>query len=288
MNKLLRRGLRILGIVIVLLIILLVIAGNVLMNRYDEMKTVSRLQEAGVQHEQRFVNLGEFEINTWCIGDPSNAKAMLIHGSPGHWVDWVNTYLDSEILDTLCLITYDRPGYGNTTIPAAAGLTEQGDVAAKVMEEYCREDECYIVAGHSYGGGVVQQVLIEHPDRVSKGIYVAGTLAPQMQERKWYNYLASVWAFKWMVPKEMRSSNHEMMSLAHELTEQEGKHSLITDPITLIQGTEDVLVPFETVDYYKVVKPSGVKYVIVEGMNHFIPWTNPELIKNALIGERPQ
>jgi pimeloyl-ACP methyl ester carboxylesterase len=284
--KRIRKGLRILGIIVIVLIVLALIAGNYFMSTYDEMDTVARIDEAGIDFEQRFVPYDDAVINTYRIGKPSNPKALLIHGSPGHWVDWGSSYLDKEILDSLCLIAYDRPGYGNTTLPAASELSIQGDVAAAVMQEYCDAEECYSVAGHSYGGGVVQQVLIDHQGQANKGIYVAGTLAPDMQQKKWYNYLASLWVFKWAIPKEMRSSNHEMMTLSEELAGQEGKLHLIKDPIILIQGTEDVLVPYETVDYYKRMKSTGVEYVIVEGMNHFIPWTNPELIKEALIGRQ--
>lgn len=284
MIKKLHKVLRILAVVIGVLLILALVAGNYFMNSYDETDTLTRLDESGVKYEQRFVPFDDGMINTFSIGDPTKPKALLIHGSPGHWVDWVNTYLDQDIRDSLCLIAYDRPGYGNTTVPAASSLVVQGDAAATVMSAYCDENECYSVAGHSYGGGVVQQVLMDYSDLANKGIYVAGTLAPDMQQKKWYNYLASLWVFKWAIPKEMRSSNHEMMTLAEELAQQEGNQDKINDPVILIQGTEDVLVPYETVDYYRKVKDRGVEYVIVEGMNHFIPWTNPELIKRALIG----
>jgi pimeloyl-ACP methyl ester carboxylesterase len=75
-----------------------------------------------------------------------------------------------------------------------------------------------------------------------------------------------------------------MMDLATELRKNEGLQESITTPITLIQGTADVLVPYETVDYYRSVKSTGVEYMIVEGMNHFIPWTDPELVVEAIRG----
>ena len=283
MIKRFHRILRIIGIVFLALVVLALIAGNVLMNQYDEGGTLAQLDEAQVPYLQKYVPFGEHQINSYRVGDPSKPKVLLIHGSPGHWVDWVNTYTDPQILEQFCLIGYDRAGFGETSMPASSTLEEQGDVAAAVMEAYCSTPNCFVVAGHSYGGGVVQQVLLDHGDQASLGIYVAGTLAPEMQQRKWYNYLASIPVFRWLIPKEMRSSNHEMMSLSSELEKQEGRHRDITDPIILIQGTEDVLVPYETVQYYKSMKPSGVEYVIVEGMNHFVPWTNPELIKNAIL-----
>ena len=127
--------------------------------------------------------------------------------------------------------------------------------------------------------------MLDYPQLVDKGVYVAGTLSPSHQKRKWYNYAASLWVVKWLLPKEMRSSNYEMMHLASSLKENRGRHNEIHQPLVLIQGTKDFLVPFETVHYYKEQMPSGVKYMIEDGMNHFVPWSDPELIVEAIVDE---
>lgn len=278
-----RRILKITGIVLLVLLVALIIFANVMLNGIDETKAVSKLNDAGINFEQNFVDFQGNRINTYRIGNPDLPKALLIHGSPGHWSDWINVLLDKKLLNKMCLIVMDRPGYGNTEMPASRELTEQANVATSVMEFYCDQYKCYTVAGHSYGGGVVEQILLDHPATTVKGIYVAGTLSPEHQRRKWYNYLASVPLIKWMVPGIMRASNVEMMHLREGLSRNTSRIGSIRQPIIFIQGTEDVLVPYETVEYYKEMKPHGVTYVIIEGMNHFIPWTNPDLIVNALL-----
>ena len=184
------------------------------------------------------------------------------------------------------MIAYDRPGYGETTMPAASSLAVQADVAARVMRHFCDEQECYVVSGHSYGGGVVEQLLLDQPARARKGVYVAGTLSPEHQpRRRWYNYIAAFKPVQWVLPHEFNASNTEMFPLHNELEKNRGRQAQIYQPLVLIQGTKDVLVPFQTVDYYKSVKPDGVRYMIIEGMNHFVPWTNPEVIVDAIIDE---
>lgn len=276
----------IVGGIIIVVVTGLVIAFNIMINQMmSGGGAIDKMIEAGVPFDQEFVPYGEYSINTFKIGDPSLPKVLFVHGSPGHWFDFVNIYTNTDLLDNYCMIAYDRPGYGMTTMPPAKEMSMQADVAAAVMEYFCDDDECYQVAGHSYGGGVTEQLLLDHAYHTNKGIYVAGTLSPDHQPRKWYNYLASMWMVRAMIPKDMRSSNHEMMTLSAELEKNRGQQSRITQPIVLIQGTKDVLVPYATVDYYKSVKPSGVNYVIVEGMNHFIPWTNPELIVDAILAD---
>ncbi len=265
------------------LLVALIIFANVMMDGIDETSALSKLDNAGVNYEQNYVDHQGYRINTYQIGNPDLPKALLIHGSPGHWSDWINVLIDEKLLSQMCLIVLDRPGYGNTEMPAARELTEQANVATSVMTYYCNQYECYTVAGHSYGGGVVEQILLDHPKTTARGIYVAGTLSPEHQPRKWYNYLASLSLINWMVPKIMRSSNLEMMQLQTDLSRNGSRIASIRQPIIFIQGTEDVLVPYETVAYYKEVKKEGVTYVIIDGMNHFIPWTNPDLIVDALL-----
>jgi pimeloyl-ACP methyl ester carboxylesterase len=283
MKKRVKKILKIIGIIAVLLIIGVIIFANVALGSMDESGALSKLDAAGMEYQQNYVDYEGFRINTYQIGDGNLPKALLIHGSPGHWGDWINVLLNPDLLSQMCLIVMDRPGYGNTTMPAIKQLSEQGNVASSVMQYYCDDYQCYAVAGHSYGGGVVEQVLLDHPENISKAIYVAGTLSPEDQPRKWYNYVASMWLVNWMIPGIMRASNVEMMHLQSDLKKNGLRIGDIQQPIVLIQGTEDVLVPYATVDYYKKMKTDGITYVIVEGMNHFIPWSNPELVVDALL-----
>jgi pimeloyl-ACP methyl ester carboxylesterase len=278
-----KKILSIAGIVLAILLVLMLITVNVLFLRYDEMKTVEKIALAGNQTQNALIDYGDgYVINAWCIGNPENRKALLIHGSPGHWVDWVELYTNKGLIEDYCLVTFDRPGYGGTTVPPDGSLEVQADIAARVMEYFCGEDACYSVVGHSYGGSVVEEVLINHPTRAIAGIYVAGTLSPEHQPRRWYNHVAAWRPVQWVIPEAFVASNIEMMILADELRKNEGLQANITQPITLIQGTSDLLVPYETVEYYKNIKPDGVEYVIVEGLNHFIPWTDPYLVIDAL------
>jgi pimeloyl-ACP methyl ester carboxylesterase len=52
----------------------------------------------------------------------------------------------------------------------------------------------------------------------------------------------------------------------------------------VIQGKKDVLVdPGNAAFAKKMMTRADVTLVEVEGMNHFVPWSHPELIRKAVI-----
>jgi pimeloyl-ACP methyl ester carboxylesterase len=104
-----------------------------------------------------------------------------------------------------------------------------------------------------------------------------------MQPR-WYNKVARWKLVNFIISKDLKSSNIEMLDLPESLRLNETSLSSIHIPIIYIQGKKDVLVPHETVDYFNELKPDGVKYVIIEDMNHFTPWSDPYLITDAILG----
>ena len=76
-----------------------------------------------------------------------------------------------------------------------------------------------------------------------------------------------------------------MLGLPASLKQNESAIPSIEIPIVYIQGKKDVLVDHETVDYFHKLKPDGVKYVIIDDMNHFTPWSDPYLITDAILGK---
>jgi pimeloyl-ACP methyl ester carboxylesterase len=52
----------------------------------------------------------------------------------------------------------------------------------------------------------------------------------------------------------------------------------------VIQGNEDTLVPPGNAAFAKkMITNAPVEVVMKEGMNHFVPWNNPQLIRDAIL-----
>src|SRR5205809_1859432 len=58
----------------------------------------------------------------------------------------------------------------------------------------------------------------------------------------------------------------------------------ITASTIVIQGNKDTLVPKENAEFAKKVMVNApVKVITLEDMNHFVPWTHPYLIRDAIL-----
>ncbi len=55
-------------------------------------------------------------------------------------------------------------------------------------------------------------------------------------------------------------------------------------PITAIQGEKDQWVPAANAGFVeKSALKAPVKVVMIPGMNHFIPWERPDVIREAML-----
>ena len=157
-----------------------------------------------------------------------------------------------------------------TTVPARASLADQSAVVWSVLNTWLPTKGAIIV-GHSYGGAVVEQMILDKPDFFEKAILAAPTLGPDMQAPRWYNNFAELSLVNAMLPQGLKASNLEMMALPRELNQIEPRLKTIKSQIIYIQGEKDVLVPYETADYFAVYGPENTVFILEEKMNHFIP-----------------
>lgn len=245
-------------------------------------RTIQEMLEEGVVPTCFLMPYGEDVVNTVYVGDPRNPKILFIHGSPGDWTAWSGFMTDSTLLEHYFMIAFDRSGYGHTTVDPQPNLALHGDVAIAIMNQY-GPNEKFTIVGHSYGGAVVGQLLVSAPEKLDKAILAAPAISPDHQEPRWYNKLARRKLINKLIGNDMRSSNVEMLGLSESLRNIEGSFPQVTVPQVFIHGERDILVPYATVDYWKSHKMTSVDYVLRKDMNHFVPFSDPELIFNAIM-----
>lgn len=244
---------------------------------------MDRILAAGIQFVDYYVPFHGDSLFVKTTGNPDSTPALLIHGSPGYWSDWENILADPYLRNHFHLIVYDRPGYGNTTVPVTADLKVEANAALQIIETFGNLDSTqFTVVGHSYGGPVVEELMLNYPEKIRKSVLVAALLNPAFHHPKWYNYLASFPLFDPLIPKPLRQSNKEMWSLANELAANEQQLKDFDIETIFIQGEKDILVPFETAAFYKQYDTTNIKYILPKDLNHFTPWSHPDLIINAI------
>ncbi len=209
--------------------------------------------------------------------------AIFIHGSPGSWDNFKWFLKNPELQSSWGMISVDRPGYGGTN----PGVTEpslerQAKVVAQAFD-VLDENQNIVLIGHSLGGPVAAQVAIDFPNLVDGLIFVAALMDPELEKTKWIQYPATWPIIRSAIPEALRVCNEEILPLKAQLEEQKQKLATITQPSIILQGEEDELVPPGNADYLmKHLTRAETSLHLYPESNHFIPFTQPGLIKKAM------
>ena len=251
----------------------------------------------------------------------AGAPIVLVHGLPGTLHDW------GQVPEKLAamghrVIAYDRTGYGSSTRDGDAPgaytyASSAGDLLA-LLDALGIERAA--LAGWSYGGGVVQTVAADHPDRVTH-VALLGAVGPALR-RGDPDALALVVAsgageeiLRWVgaVPPVSRAFLHEnlvaafskesaipggfaertqaMLALPGTLTafiaeeqrsDPSGLHpERIRAPALVLHGADDRLVPVAVGEDLARRIPSA-ELLRLPGGSHMLPLTDPDLVAGAL------
>lgn len=227
-----------------------------------------------------FVHEGR-DMHYVAIGDTSKPAVLFVHGSPGAWDNFLGFLSNESLLAKFRLIAVDRPGFGKS----GDGIPERSLVkqAADINQVLIRENTSAILVGHSYGGPVIVRMAIDAPELAEGLIIVAGSVDPKLEKTKWYQVPVHYKILSWILPGMLYSTNEEIIALKSELENMEPLWYKITQPVSVIQGGLDNLVPKENADFAeKKLINAPVTMIEVDEMNHFVPWSNPDLIRNEL------
>lgn len=107
---------------------------------------------------------------------------------------------------------------------------------------------------------------------------------PEFEKKKWYNYLAKFPLVKWSIQTDWVHSNDEIFPHKEELIELGEMLPSLHTPTIAIQGMEDQLVPTGNADYLEQMMSGADRLEVwrIEGLNHFVPWSRPDLITKAI------
>lgn len=217
--------------------------------------------------------------------DSLQQAILFVHGSPGSMDAYLDYMADTALLQRADLITFDRPGFGNSGFGVSEpSLARQADLVADMMRPlgYKR----YYLVGHSYGAPVILQAAVRHPQQVAGLCLIAGSVSPTLEPknvswRKWIDLPL----LRDLLPVSMRVSNEELMSLKQDLTMVEDDWQNLSMPVSVIHGSADALVPFANLDYAKLqlVSSDSVLIKVFPGESHFILWTQQQQVSAELV-----
>lgn len=253
--------------------------------RMSEKQVDAFFKEKNLTAKQFVYKAGWRDIHYVEAGDTTKPLVLFIHGSPGS-LDAFIEFLRNENLRTQCLmVTTDRPGFGYSNYGNGEPSLQKQAMALKPLLEKYKDHRPRILVGHSLGGPMIVKMAMEYSELIDGLIIVAGSIDPELEPNEtWFRAPLATPFLSWILPGAFRSSNEEIYQLKPELEEMLPYWKNIKCPVIVIQGKVDELVPYENVDFAKkMLVNAPVEYVIEDKMNHFVPWSHPYLIENAII-----
>ncbi|HFQ94017.1 MAG TPA: alpha/beta fold hydrolase [Anaerolineae bacterium] len=226
-------------------------------------------------------------------GEPADKPVLLlVHGAGGSHLDWP---AELRHLPDTAVIAIDLPGHGRTPLPARTTITAYADDIEKLIEKLALEH--VIVAGHSMGGAIAQELAIRRSPQVV-GLVLVGTGAKlrvspallEMIETDFATAVAAVpqYAFAPAAPDNLRRAHQNRLAQndadvvygdfaacdAFDVRERLGEISI---PTLVISGSEDKMTPPKYGRYLADRIPRAA-FTLIENAGHMLALEQPERV----------
>lgn len=238
-----------------------------------------------VDARQSVYTTDHHQIHYVSAGDSTGPLVLFVHGSPGSLSAFIHFLADTSLLSKGLMVTTDRPGFGYSNFGhGVASLATQAAILKPLLIKY-RQNRPVILVGHSLGGPLIARMTMDYPDLIDGLIIVSGSIDPELEPNEvWFRAPLATPFLSWLLPRSLRASNEEIYHLKPELEIMLPRWEEIRCPVIVIQGRKDSLVPAANAEFAKKqLVNAPVEFVYKDDMDHFVPWSNPELIHDAII-----
>ncbi len=261
----------------------LVFAQSCLKMRVKDSEAKNKFETKGVKLTFKDFLKDDLKIHYAQTGIENASTILFIHGSPGAWDAFENYLLDSALLKKYRLISVDRTGFGHSNFNEPQTLKTQTTVLNSFINSIDNNKPIYLV-GHSYGGPLVASLAIENK-KINAILILAGAVSLDLESpEKWRKIFINN-PLKYIVPGALNPSNHELWWLKNDLVYLDKNLSKITCKTIVIHGDKDKLVSYGNLKFMmeNITKADTLIAITLKDTDHFIPWTNFELVKNELV-----
>lgn len=253
--------------------------------RYSDRKITSLFRGEDVQPEIKYHNFNGQVLRYVELATNKNLPYVIfIHGAPGSSADYYDYFRNEELYERVNLISIDRLGYGYSDFGnSQTSIQQQGEAIQSIIEISCLSQHVILV-GHSYGGPIAVRMAMDNPTSYKSLLLLAPALDPENEKVIKIARLANIKPTSWITPAALKVAADEKFSHTKELRKMIPLYKKIEIPVCHIHGTKDSLVPYENLDFsIKHFPKNLIEPVILDGEDHFLPWTQKELIVKKII-----
>lgn len=222
---------------------------------------------------------------------------LLVHGAGGSHLDWP---AELRRMPEANAVAADLPGHGRSP---GAGRTSIGAYAAAMLALLdALKLERAIVAGHSMGGAIAQQMALDYPDRVA-GIILVGTgaklgVSPELlgairadKPRAVEIILRGYWGDSAEYDQLRRLSRGRLLEFNAETLygdyaacnafDIRARVGFIRQPALIIGGDQDTMTPLKYSQYLHE-QIAGSELVVIVGGAHMMTLQQPQAVADAV------
>jgi len=233
----------------------------------------------------KFVDIGTHKLRVVLSEIPSEYTIILESGG-GKYSEAYQTIQDTLAkLTGIRVISYDRSGFGKSELgPDKFNAIDEVDALKKCLDVQGFKDN-FILAGHSYGGFLIQLFTLRYPELVS-GLVLIDPMNIKFVDRFGLDNLNAITPyFENPLKNYEKASNRIVDSFSESFEAIRGKELPPQIPVILITAgnapfSEDV---WRKCHEEMVMNSEKHKLIIAEGNNHDIVDENPKLVLNTII-----
>lgn len=272
--------------VVLVIVGLLFFANSCMKLRTSSSKVQKQFEKKGVPVQ---VNHYDFEGKSirYVLTDKFSEKKLplvvFVHGAPGSSDNFYQFMQDIALAQRATMISVDRLGYGYSDFGVSeTSITKQAESLRGIIEKY--RDRSVILVGHSYGGPIIANYAMQHPEEISGLLFLAPAIDPDNEKVFWISHLGRVFPTRWLTPTALRVATDEKFTHVEELKLMDSSWDNIKSKSIYIHGDKDGLVPYENM-FYATRKMAHLPLdtITVKGGGHLLPWKNKQLIKKKLL-----
>lgn len=271
-----------------LLLWIVVMQSGIIKMRTSDSDWVKKLQQKGQFAQVQFADIPNGRgrnLHAVCIHQSDTLPWVLcVHGSPGSSDAYLDYLADTALTRKFNLITYDRAGFGFSGYGQAETSLQSQAADSKAVADFFAPGQAMILLGHSLGGPIICRFAMDYPDQTRALVDVAGSIDPRLEPHQWWVPVVDNIPVKWLLPRFLWVSNHEIRWVSRELEQMMPKWEAIRCPVRFIHAEDDQLVPIGNVQFgvKMLVNANSVKEIILPKGDHFILWSRMDVVKLAL------